>query len=171
VLGDGRISMRVRPEVSQLDPANGVSIGGTSIPGITTRRAETTVELGSGQSFVIGGLLNNNTTNSVNKAPFLADLPIVGQLFRSNGWKRGTDELMIVVTPYLVRPVSSNNIALPTDGYRMATDAQTILLNKQTDGQSGQKAPAPQALPPVTAPVPTGARKGSDPAAPGISIN
>jgi pilus assembly protein CpaC len=173
VLGDGRISMRVRPEVSQLDPSNGVSIGGTSIPGITTRRAETTVELGSGQSFVIGGLLNNNTTNSVNKAPFLADLPVIGQLFRSNGWKRGSDELIIVVTPYLVRPVSDNKIAMPTDGYRMATDAQTILLNKQTDGVSGQGMITPQAAPPVVAsPVATDPRrKTPDSVGPGISIN
>jgi len=152
VLGDGRISLRVRPEVSQLTSST-VSINGYQIPGLTTRRAETTVELGSGQSFVIGGLLNNNTSNSVNKAPFLGDLPVIGQLFRSNGWKRSESELIIVVTPYLVKPVSDNKIALPTDGYRMGTDAQEILLDQHTDNKADKKRPKPVATPPVTAPA------------------
>jgi pilus assembly protein CpaC len=152
VLGDGRISLRVRPEVSQLTSST-VSINGYQIPGLTTRRAETTVELGSGQSFVIGGLLNNNTSNSVNKAPFLGDLPILGQLFRSNGWKRSESELVIVVTPYLVKPVSDSKIALPTDGYRLGTDAQEVLLDQHSDSISGKKRPRPVATPPVTAPA------------------
>jgi pilus assembly protein CpaC len=152
VLGDGRISLRVRPEVSQLTSST-VNIQGYSVPGLTTRRAETTVELGSGQSFVIGGLLNNNTSNSVNKAPFLGDLPILGQLFRSNGWKRSEDELIIVVTPYLVKPVSDSKIALPTDGYRMGTDAQEVLLDQHSDSVSGKKRPKPVATPPVTSPA------------------
>lgn len=152
VLGDGRISLRVRPEVSQLTTST-VSIQGYSVPGLTTRRAETTVELGSGQSFVIGGLLSNNTQNNVNKAPFLGDLPILGQLFRSNGWKRSESELIIVVTPYLVRPVSDSKIALPTDGYRMGSDAQEVLLDQHSDSVSGKKRPKPVATPPVTAPA------------------
>jgi pilus assembly protein CpaC len=152
VLGDGRISLRVRPEVSQLTSST-VNIQGYSVPGLTTRRAETTVELGSGQSFVIGGLLNNNTSNSVNKAPFLGDLPILGQLFRSNGWKRSEDELVIVVTPYLVKPVSDSRIALPTDGYRMGTDAQEMLLDQHSDSKSSAKGHHPVANPPVNAPA------------------
>lgn len=177
VLGDGRISLRVRPEVSQLTQST-VSLGGYQIPGLTTRRAETTVELGSGQSFVIGGLLNNNTTNSVNKAPFLGDLPIIGQLFRSNGWKRSESELVIVVTPYLVRPVSDHKIALPTDGYRDATDGQRILLDQQSDGQSGKRHAKPVATPPVTAPAGAAPaaldprrKSAPDAPAPGFSIN
>lgn len=152
VLGDGRISLRVRPEVSQLTSST-VSINGYQIPGLTTRRAETTVELGSGQSFVIGGLLNNNTSNSVNKAPFLGDLPILGQLFRSNGWKRSESELIIVVTPYLVKPVSDSKIALPTDGYRMGTDAQEVLLDQHSDNSADKKRAKPVAMQPVTAPA------------------
>ena len=177
VLGDGRISMRVRPEVSQLDTANGVAINGYTIPGLTTRRAETTVELGSGQSFVIGGLLSNNTSNSVSKAPFLGDLPILGQLFRSNGWKRAETELVIVVTPYLVKPVSDNKIVLPTDGYRMGTDAQEVLLDQHVDGQSDAKKHQPKAATPVTAPAgdPTVAidprRKDANAPTPGFSVN
>ncbi len=177
VLGDGRISLRVRPEVSQLDSANGIAINGYTVPGLTTRRAETTVELGSGQSFVIGGLLSNNTSNSVNKAPFLGDLPILGQLFRSNGWKRAESELVIVVTPYLVKPVSDSKIALPTDGYRMGTDAQEVLLDQHTEGQSGKKKHQPKAAAPVTAPAGDPAvaidprRKDVAAAAPGFSVN
>jgi pilus assembly protein CpaC len=178
VLGDGRISLRVRPEVSQLDSANGVAINGFTVPGLTTRRAETTVELGSGQSFVIGGLLNNNTSNSVNKAPFLGDLPVLGALFRSNGWKRSESELVIVVTPYLVKPVSDNKISLPTDGYRMGTDAQEILLDQSVDGQSGKKKNQPKAAPPVTAPasdpnvaIDPRRKDVADAAAPGFSVN
>lgn len=149
VLGDGRISLRVRPEVSQLT-ASTVRIGGYTIPGLTTRRAETTVELGSGQSFVIGGLLNNNVTNSVDKAPFLGDLPVIGQLFRSNSFQRAESELMIVVTPYLVKPVSDRRIALPTDAYRAPTDVQQVLFDKGMDGRSDVRNARPRADMPVS---------------------
>ena len=83
VLADGRISMRVRPEVSELSNEGAVKLNDFTVPALTTRRAETTVELGSGQSFMIAGLLRNSTTNDINKAPFLGDLPILGALFRS----------------------------------------------------------------------------------------
>ena len=104
VLADGRISMRVRPEVSELSDAGSVKLGGFTVPALTTRRAETTVELGSGQSFMIAGLLQNRNANSVEKAPFLGDLPILGTLFRSTSYRRDETELVIIVTPYLVRP-------------------------------------------------------------------
>ena len=87
-----------------------------SIPALTTRRAETTVELGSGQTFMIAGLLSNKNNNAIDKAPFLGDLPILGALFRSTSYQRNETELVIIVTPYLVRPVSGR-LALPTDGY------------------------------------------------------
>jgi len=139
VLGDGRISMRVRPEVSELSDAGSVKIGEVQVPALTTRRAETTVELGSGQSFMIGGLLQNHNANSVNKAPFLGDLPILGSLFRSSSYQRNETELVIIVTPYLVRPVS-NHLALPTDGYRAPSDAQQVLEGKTFTGVSGAPA-------------------------------
>jgi pilus assembly protein CpaC len=158
VLADGRISMRVRPEVSQLSSAGAVTLNDFEIPGITTRRAETTVELGSGQSFVIGGLLSNSSNNSMEKAPFLGDLPILGALFRSKRWNRAESELVIVVTPYLVKPVSANQIALPTDGYRATNDAESFLLGETFKGKSGQKRPlpstgAPQTVKPGVSPV------------------
>ena len=99
VLSDGRISLRVRPEVSQLSSLGAVTISGTSIPALTTRRAETTLELGSGQSMMIGGLLSNSRDNSIEKTPWLGDLPLIGSLFRSNAFKRNETELVIIITP------------------------------------------------------------------------
>ena len=148
VLGDGRISMRVRPEVSELSDAGSVKLGDVQVPALLTRRAETTVELGSGQSFMIAGLLRNTNSNSINKAPFLGDLPILGALFRSTNFQRQETELVIVVTPYLVRPVS-RHLAVPTDGYRAPTDAELNLDGQLFKGVSGAR-PA-QAVP---APVP-----------------
>ena len=121
VLADGRISMRVRPEVSELSDAGSVKLNGFLVPALTTRRAETTVELGSGQSFMIAGLLQNRNRNNIEKAPFLGDLPILGMLFRSTGYQRDETELVIIVTPYLVKPVSGQ-LATPADGYRAPTD-------------------------------------------------
>ncbi|MBA3526266.1 MAG: type II and III secretion system protein family protein [Sphingomonas sp.] len=146
VLSDGRISMRVRPEVSELSTEGAIRLNGFDVPALTTRRAETTVELGSGQSFMLGGLLRNVNTNSVDKAPFLGDLPILGALFRSSSYRRQETELVIVVTPYLVRPVSGR-MALPTDGYQSPTAAGQTLLGQTFSGQSGRpavrSAPAP----------------------------
>ena len=88
MLADGRISMRVRPEVSELSNEGAVKLNDFDVPALTTRRAETTVELGSGQSFMIAGLLRNANTNNINKAPFLGDLPILGALFRSTSFRR-----------------------------------------------------------------------------------
>jgi pilus assembly protein CpaC len=147
VLSDGRISMRVRPEVSQLSSAGSVTLNGYTIPGITTNRTETTLELGSGEAMVISGLLQNNHNNSVNKAPFLGDLPVIGALFRSNNFQRNETELMIVVTPYLVRPVDAHRIVLPTDGYRAPGDATRLLGGQLSSGVSGAVRPAPQAGP------------------------
>ena len=153
VLSDGRISLRVRPEVSQLTDAGSVRLNGYTIPGLTTRRAETTIELGSGQAFMIGGLMSNNHNSSVDKAPFLGDLPVLGALFRSNSFKRNESELMIVVTPYLVKPVSPNQIALPTTGVRAPTDAERLIAGQTFMGKSGEKAPAPSAAPRQTIPA------------------
>jgi len=150
VLADGRISMRVRPEVSQLDNASAVRLSGFTIPGISTRRAETTVELGSGQSFMIGGLLSTSSGNTVDKAPFLGDLPILGNFFKSQGFRRQETELVIIVTPYLVKPVDARDLALPTDGYRNADDAQRLLGNQLHAGKSGKSRPKPTAAAPTT---------------------
>jgi pilus assembly protein CpaC len=143
VLADGRISMRVRPEVSELSDAGAIQLNGFSVPGLTTRRAETTVELGSGQSFMIGGLLRNTNGNNTDKAPILGSLPIIGALFRSNSFKRNETELVIVVTPYLVRPVNAAQIALPTDGFRNANTAERVFLDASEYSRPGTVRPGP----------------------------
>ena len=158
VLGDGRISMRVRPEVSQLDSANGVVLpGNIRVPALITRRAETTVELGSGQSFMIAGLLQNTGQNSVDKAPVLGDLPILGALFRSTKFQRSETELVVIVTPYLVRPVSTQ-MATPVDGYRNPNDIERDWLGQTFKGVNGKvdptAIPAPAAAPSGAAPAP-----------------
>jgi pilus assembly protein CpaC len=171
VLSDGRISMRVRPEVSQLTSAGSVTFNGFTIPALTTRRTETTVELGSGQALVIGGLMQNTSNNSINKAPFLGDVPILGALFRSNTFRRNESELVIVVTPYLVKPVDSNRVALPTDGYRAPTDAERLLLGQLGSGKSGEKRPVPRSGTVTTSPAPASAPARTAPsAAPGFSF-
>ncbi|ANU08599.1 type II and III secretion system protein family protein [Paraurantiacibacter namhicola] len=144
VLANGRISIRVRPEVSELSSQGAVTLNGFQIPALTIRRAETTVELGSGQSFMIAGLLSNNAQSTIDKAPGVGDLPIIGNLFKSQDFRRGETELVIVVTPYLVRPVNDRDIVLPTDGYRAPSAGQQLFLNQETDGVSGASRPLPQ---------------------------
>lgn len=127
ILGPDRISLHVNPEVSQLSTAGAVQISGFTIPALTTRRAETTVELGNGQSFAIAGLLQNNITQDLSKFPGLGDLPVLGTLFRSDKFQRKESELVIMVTPYIVRPISTGRIALPTDGLIPPTDTDRVL--------------------------------------------
>jgi len=159
VLADGRISMRVRPEVSELSNEGAVKLNDFLVPALTTRRAETTVELGSGQSFMIAGLLRNSNTNDINKAPFLGDLPIIGALFRSTSYRRSETELVIIVTPYLVRPVS-NQLALPIEGYRAPTDVQRVIEGQTFVGQKGA----------VVVPVSPAPMIGGAAAAPGFKL-
>ncbi|MEW9854148.1 type II and III secretion system protein family protein [Novosphingobium sp. M1R2S20] len=145
VLSNGRISLRVRPEVSELTSQGSINFNNYNVPGLTVRRTETTVELGSGQSFMIAGLLSNNSQNTIQKLPGAGDIPILGSLFRSTSYRRGETELVIVVTPYLVNPMNANEVVLPTDGFRAPDDLQRILGNMETDLRSGPARPAPRA--------------------------
>ncbi|MGE0418158.1 MAG: type II and III secretion system protein family protein [Acetobacteraceae bacterium] len=136
VFSNGRINLHVRPEVSELSQQNSVSLStsGTTliVPSLTVRRAETTVELGSGQSFAIAGLLQQSTLDNGKGLPGLGDTPILGALFRTSGFDRTEKELVIVVTPYIVRPVNNAaNLRLPTDGYKPASDIERLLLMRQ----------------------------------------
>jgi pilus assembly protein CpaC len=106
VLSNDRIALKVAPEASDLDYANAVSVNGTPVPSITTRRADTAVELGDGESFVIGGLVSRSTLSNASKVPFLGDLPVIGLLFKQNNYRMNEKELVIVVTPHLVRPIA-----------------------------------------------------------------
>jgi len=140
---EGRlISMRVRPEVSELDPTTGISLAGINIPGILTRWAETTVELASGQTFAIAGLLQNQNTASISALPGLGDLPILGPLFRSNSFQRKESELVILITPYLSEPVSGKEMLLPTDGMNFASFVEMI-FERRLIKEGVQKGQAP----------------------------
>jgi pilus assembly protein CpaC len=132
VLSDGRISLRIKSEVSDISSQGAVRLNGFEVPATTSRMAETTVEMGSGESMMIGGLLKNELGSSVDKMPGAGDIPILGALFKSNGWRRNETELMIVVTPYLVKPVSDSQIVLPTDGLHSPHDVERVLLNQTT---------------------------------------
>ena len=145
VLANGRISIRVKPEVSELSSQGAVTVGGFSIPALITRRAETTVELGSGESFMIAGLMSNNSQNTIERTPGAGDIPILGALFRSTNFQRGETELVIVVTPYLVEPISDRQIRLPTDGYAVPNAAEQFLLQRDSAGRPGDIRPMPSA--------------------------
>jgi pilus assembly protein CpaC len=153
VLSNGRISMRVRPEVSELSTQGAITLNGFQVPAITTRRTETTVELGSGQSFMIAGLMSAGSQQAIEKAPGLGDVPILGNLFRSREFRRGETELVIVVTPYLVKPVDAKDIKLPTDGYRSANEFQQLIGYQNNAGVSGEQRPGPTGTQP-DAPAP-----------------
>jgi pilus assembly protein CpaC len=143
VLSNGRISMRVRPEVSELSSQGSITLNGFQVPALTTRRTETTVELGSGQSFMIAGLMSANSQNLLDKAPGLGDVPILGNLFRSRQFRKGESELVIIVTPYLVKPVDAKDIKLPTDGYRSASELDQFLGFQSNAGTTGEQRPGP----------------------------
>jgi pilus assembly protein CpaC len=106
VLDNERIALKVAPEASDLDYANALSIGGIAVPAITTRRADTMVELGDGESFIIGGLVSRSTTSNAAKVPWLGDLPVLGNFFKQNNYQMNEKELVIVVTPHLVKPLA-----------------------------------------------------------------
>lgn len=129
VLDSGKISLVVNPEVSALSQVGAIIANGFSIPSLSTRRASATVELGSGQSFAIAGLIQNDSSNDISKFPGLGDIPILGALFRSSEFQHDQSELVIIVTPYLVTP-SSEKLATPVDGYVPASDMERILLGK-----------------------------------------
>lgn len=125
VLGDGRLHIKVSTEVSQLATAGAVSFNGFNIPALTVRQATTTVNLNSGQSFAIAGLLQNTTNQDNSGVTGLGDLPILGPLFRSTDFQRDESELVVIVTPYVVRP-TSGQLVLPTDGFQPPTDADRM---------------------------------------------
>lgn len=107
VLDQQRIALKVAPEVSEIDPALAVEIGGFNIPGLRVRRTETTVALGDGETFVISGLVSRESIGSIDKFPFLGDIPVLGAFFKSNRIERNDKELLMIVTPRLVRPFSA----------------------------------------------------------------
>jgi pilus assembly protein CpaC len=116
VLGANRIALKVAPEASQLDFQHALTINGISVPAITTRRADTTVELGDGESFVIGGLIDRETSSNVDKVPMLGDLPVIGAFFKTLQYSQNDRELVIIVTPHLVSPIAKGAVLPATPG-------------------------------------------------------
>jgi pilus assembly protein CpaC len=129
VLNEDKISIKVAPEVSELDFSVAVRVEGFVVPGLSTRKASTVVELADGQSFAIAGLLRDTVRDSVSKFPVLGDIPVLGALFRSRSFQRNETELVIIVTPHLVKPLNEMKQALPTDYYRVPTDTEFYVEN------------------------------------------
>ena len=130
VLSEGRISLRVMTEVSEVSQENALTggAGGTTIPSVKTRRAETTLEIPSGGSMAMAGLIQEQTKQAINGLPGVDQLPVLGQLFRSQDFVKHETELMVLVTPYVVRAVAQNELSRPDDGFASASDSQSTLL-------------------------------------------
>jgi pilus assembly protein CpaC len=130
VLDSGKISMRVSTEVSALSNEGAFELADIRVPGLTVRRAETTVEIPSGGSLVLGGLLRNDAANNVRGLPGLANIPVLGTLFRSTDFQREETELVVIAIPYIVKPTSPGKLASPTDGFAPGGDIDQFLLGK-----------------------------------------
>ena len=157
VLADGVINLVVAPEVSSIDPTASIVINNLRIPGLQTRRAKTTVELHDGESFAMAGLLRTDFQDTVRQFPILGSIPIIGALFRSTNFQREETELVIIVTPRLVRPVRANAMKLPTDRVGPPNEADLFLLGRTDTGVpagpgafgKSQANPPPPPPPPV----------------------
>ncbi len=137
VLDANRLSIKVRPEVSELTTVGAVTVNNIQIPGLAVRRADTTVELASGQSFAIAGLFQNNVTTDVQRVPWLGDVPILGALFRSDSFQRNESELVIIVTPYIVQPAErTSDLKLPSEGIAYTSDLERMLLGRLTNAKN-----------------------------------
>ena len=122
---------RIEPSVSELDFTNAVTIAGTTIPALTRRDARTTVELRDGQSFAIAGLLQTRNRQDVSQLPWIGSVPVLGTLFRSSSYQQQETDLVIIVTPHLVRPARPGDVLrTPLDGTRPANDAEFFLLGQ-----------------------------------------
>ena len=132
IIGE-RINLKVAPEVSEISAVGSISVplgtGTVQIPGIRTRRASTTIELGSGQSFAIAGLLQSNSAQDINKFPWLGDVPVLGTLFKSDAYRREETELVIIITPYFVEP-TSNKLQTPMTGRVPPTDVDRLVMQR-----------------------------------------
>ena len=166
VLNSGIISMRIEPEVSDLDYANAVTVSGITVPAITSRRTRTTVELREGQAFAISGLIQSKDTRNLDQVPWLGTVPVLGALFRSTEFQKEETELVALITPYLVKPVPPGN-----KDPRLKTPTDNVLAGNDLDAVIGGKLEIPKTRP--TYITPTGAEQdvlgGMSPGAPAIN--
>lgn len=160
VLADGVINLQVEPEVSSIDPSASISIGGLTIPGLQTRRANTVLELRDGESFALAGLIRRDFATTVRQVPLLGSIPIIGALFRSSGFTKGETELVIVVTPRIVKPVKADQIQLPTDRVQNPNELDLFLMGR-TDTAVGVN-PLDPNEPPPEGKTSTATKKGGD---------
>ncbi|MFG0411304.1 type II and III secretion system protein family protein [Pseudomonas sp. NY5710] len=142
VISQGRITLKVAPEVSELDYSNVVTIAGTQVPGLTVRRTDTSIALADGESFIISGLVSNNTRSAVDRLPGLGSLPILGAFFRNSTMRRDETELLMIVTPHLVQPLAVNAKLPPLPGehlrnYDPSWGRLFFLENGNFDGKGG----------------------------------
>ena len=152
VLADGVINLEVAPEVSSIDPSASVVINNLRVPGLQTRRARTTVELRDGESFAMAGLIRRDFQDTVRQFPILGSIPIIGALFRSTNFQKEDTELVIIVTPRLVRPVRAAAMKVPTDR-AMPPDEVDLFLLGRPDSAVGVNPLAPTQPSPVGRPV------------------
>src|SRR5664279_3421805 len=145
VLSEGRISLKVMTEVSELSPEGGVTVLGTTVPSLKVRRAETTVEIPSGGSLAMAGMIQEQTKQAINGTPGLMQLPILGTLFKSRDYINNQTELMVIVTPYIVRAVAQKQLSRPDDGFADPNDQSTALLGRlnRIYGAAGKAEPSP----------------------------
>jgi len=156
VLSSGRISLKISTEVSELTNVGALAVGSLSIPGLTVRRAETSVEMQSGSSLMIAGLLQQKYKSSIDSVPGLTSLPVLGALFRSRDFLNDETEMVVIVTPYIVDPTSPDQMQTPADNLQPADDMTAVFmgrLNKviKADNSDSNAPAAPEA--PYTAPV------------------
>jgi pilus assembly protein CpaC len=142
VISDGVLHLKLQTEVSDVDPSRSVTVGGSTIPGLTSRQSETTVRLTDGQSFAIAGLLSDRVRSTIQRIPFLGDLPILGALFRSVSYQRDESELLVVVTAHLAKPVAPHEAPrLPTDNeLNDPNDIQLFLFGSEAGGSASHSA-------------------------------
>ncbi|MFL9866807.1 type II and III secretion system protein family protein [Paraburkholderia fungorum] len=169
VLAGSRINLKVAPEVSELSPT-GVTVtasnvsGSAILPLITTRRASTTVQMNDGESFAIGGLIQNNITGSLKAIPGLGEVPVLGALFRSTSFQQDRTELVFIITVHLVKPLPSSDYPLPTDSFRQTSDAG-VYATGNMEGRQPQPAAPASATPNAPQPAPAPAAELNTPAA------
>ena len=128
VMSEGRISLKIETEVSELTDVGAVTLSDIRIPALKKRQAKSTVELPSGGSLALAGMISEDTRQNIDGFPGLKDVPVIGALFRSRDFSKNETELVVIVTPYVVRPTSRKNLARPDDGLAAATDRKANFL-------------------------------------------
>jgi len=164
VLADGVINLVVQPEVSSIDPTASIVINNLTIPGLQTRRAKTVVEMRDGESFALAGLIRKDFQDTIRQVPLLGSIPIIGTLFRSTGFQNDQTELVIIVTPRLVRPVAAGALKAPTDRTGPPNEADLFLNGRTDTGVPPSSAPFVQPAPgPVIGSPPPGGMAAAKP--------